>query len=62
MEEPYDGVAELWWKSRDDLTSAMNTTKGRAAAQELLEDEAKFIDFARSTIFRAKERVFVDYR
>ena len=55
MEDPYDGVAELWWKSRDDLISAMNTAKGRVAAQELLEDEAKFIDLPNSPLWFAHE-------
>lgn len=55
MEEPYDGVEELWWRSRGELTSAMNTAKGRMAVQELLEDEAKFIDFPNSQLWFAYE-------
>ena len=37
-EEPYDGVAELWWQSREDLEQAFATPDGRVAAHELLED------------------------
>jgi hypothetical protein len=55
MEEPYDGVEELWWRSRGELTSVMDTAKGRMAVQELLEDEAKFIDFPNSPLWFAHE-------
>jgi uncharacterized protein (TIGR02118 family) len=54
MEEPYDGVAELWWKTNDDL-NAFNTEEGRAAATELLEDEKKFIDLPNSPLYFAHE-------
>jgi uncharacterized protein (TIGR02118 family) len=26
---PYDGVAEVWWESLEDLTAALSTTEGR---------------------------------
>lgn len=55
MEPPYDGVAELWWRSRDDLAAALDTAEGRAAGEELLEDERKFIDLARSTLWLGHE-------
>jgi uncharacterized protein (TIGR02118 family) len=53
--EPYDGVAELWWDSRDALEAAMRDPAGQAAARELLEDERRFIDLARSPLFVAQE-------
>jgi uncharacterized protein (TIGR02118 family) len=52
----YDGVAELYWESFDDLTAPMATYEGRAAGQALLEDERKFIDLARSPLFFGEER------
>jgi len=55
-EEPYDGVAELWWQSREDLEQAFATPDGRVAAHELLEDEKRFIDLARSSLWVANER------
>ncbi len=55
MEKPYDGVAELWWTNRDALTANMGTTAGQAAAQELVEDEAKFIDLPNSPLWFAYE-------
>ncbi len=54
--EPYDGVAELWWDSLEDFLAAVQTEEGRQAAQELAQDEAQFIDRARSTLFLAQER------
>ncbi len=51
MEEPYDGVAEVWWPNREALTSTFGTAAGQAAAQELVEDEARFIDLARSPLW-----------
>ncbi len=58
-EEPYDGVAELWWESTESLASSTATDEGRKASRELLEDEAKFIDFSRSVIFVAEENPVV---
>lgn len=55
MEKPYDGVAELWWTNRDALTANMNSAAGQAAARELVEDEAKFIDLPNSPLWFAYE-------
>lgn len=55
----YDGVAELWWDSAEDLAAATASPEGRAASLELLEDERRFIDLARSTLFVATEHEIV---
>jgi uncharacterized protein (TIGR02118 family) len=55
--EPYDGVAKLWWKDREDLARALATPEGQRAAEEVLEDERRFIDFSRSSLWLAKEHV-----
>ena len=57
--ESFDGVAELWWDSLDDAAAAASTPEGAAAAQELLEDERKFIDLERSPLWMAAEREIV---
>ena len=57
--EAYDGVAELWWASLDDLVAATSDPAGRAAALELLADEQRFIDLARSPLFVGDEKVVV---
>ena len=53
--EEYDGVAELWWDSLEDLAAVGATAEGRAAAEELLADERHFIDHARSPLWVAEE-------
>jgi len=58
--EPYDGIAELWWKSREDLEAAFTTPEGQKAAATLLEDEKKFIDLPRSPLWVARERPIVE--
>lgn len=57
--EPYDGVAELWWDSIDDLIAGTATTEGQQAAAELLEDERRFIDLGRSPLWLAQEHAIV---
>jgi EthD domain len=52
MESPYDGVAELWWTSREALAAV---TAAGQAARELLEDETKFIDLPNSPLWLAYE-------
>lgn len=54
--EMYDGVAELWWNSLDDITSDP-TPERQAAGLALLEDERKFIDLARSPLWFGEEMV-----
>jgi uncharacterized protein (TIGR02118 family) len=58
--EPFDGVAELWWDSRADFEAAVVSERGRAAGVVLLEDERRFIDHARSSLFVAEEHAVVD--
>ena len=53
--EPFDGVAELWWDDVDALVAATSSPEGYAAGQTLLEDEAKFIDLERSSLWLGQE-------
>jgi uncharacterized protein (TIGR02118 family) len=57
--DEYDGVAELWWDSLEDLAAAVATEAGRSAGLALLEDERTFIDLARSPLFVGEEHVVV---
>jgi uncharacterized protein (TIGR02118 family) len=57
--EPYDGVAELWYDSWEDLAAGFSTEEGRAAGRALLEDERHFIDLANSPIFFTNEREII---
>ena len=58
--EPYDGVAELWYESADDLAAAAASPEGRKAGEELLEDERRFIDMERSALWIAREHSIVE--
>lgn len=60
--EPFDGVAEAWWDSVDAMRAAGSTAEGREAAGELIEDEARFIDLARSAVWIAEERELIPLR
>jgi uncharacterized protein (TIGR02118 family) len=51
----YDGVAEVWFDSLDDLLGALSSPAGRAAADALIEDERSFIDHANSPIWISEE-------
>ena len=55
----FDGVAELWWDSFDDII-ANHDPGAPAAALALLEDERKFIDLPRSPLFFGEEKVVFD--
>ena len=57
--EEFDGVAELWWRCEQDLRAATSSPEGQAAGRELLEDERRFIDLARSPLFLGEEHVVV---
>jgi uncharacterized protein (TIGR02118 family) len=51
----YDGVAELWWDSIEDVIAAGASAESRAAGRKLLEDERRFIDLANSPLFYVAE-------
>lgn len=58
--EPYDGVAELWWDNLEVLQELVESPEAQLALLELLEDEKKFIDLARSPLWLATERSVID--
>jgi uncharacterized protein (TIGR02118 family) len=58
--EPYDGVAELWWDSAEDLGTAAASPEGQKAAQALLEDERRFIDLQGSAVWIGEEHAIVE--
>ncbi len=57
----YEGITEVWWDSVEDLTAGGSTPEGQEAGRLLLQDEAKFIDFQRSTIFFTEEHPIFDF-
>jgi uncharacterized protein (TIGR02118 family) len=54
--EGYDGVAQLWWDSLEDVGASMADPAGIEAGRMLLEDERKFIDLARSPLWWGEEK------
>ena len=58
--DEYDGVAELWFNPTDPAAAKRDPMDVANAAQELLEDERRFIDLPRSPIFVSHEHVILD--
>jgi uncharacterized protein (TIGR02118 family) len=54
----YDGVAEVWFDSEEDLMEGMSSPEGQKLGTELLEDEKNFIDHSKSSAFIVKEQEF----
>lgn len=52
---PFDGVAELYWDSIEDLTAVNDSKEAREAGRRLLEDERNFIDLSQSPLFWVRE-------
>ncbi len=55
----YDGIAELWWDSVEDLMASTASDAGRAASQALLDDERRFIDLQQSPLWIAEEHTVI---
>lgn len=58
--EPFDGIAEVWVDDVETFRGGTGTPEARKAAAELLEDEARFIDLARSPMWLGEETVFYE--
>src|SRR5438128_412938 len=55
----YDGVAELWWDSLEDLMAAYASEEGQVAGAELLEDERRFIELPSSPLWLGEENIVI---
>jgi uncharacterized protein (TIGR02118 family) len=53
--EPYDGITEVWFDGVEAMAGG-DSPAALDAARQLLEDEAEFIDFSRSTVFVTEEK------
>lgn len=51
----YDGVAEVWFESEEELMEGMSSAEGQKLGAALLEDEGNFIDHSKSSAFIVKE-------
>ena len=54
----YDGVAEVWFDSEEDLIEAMGSTAGQQLSAALLKDEGNFVDHSKSCAFIVREQEF----
>lgn len=57
--EPFDGIAELWYESREVLEGLGDDPAARVASRELREDEERFVDLASSPIWIAEEKEII---
>ena len=57
LEEPFDGVAELWVDSLESIQTDWTTEKAQSYLEIFFKDEQNFIDWSRSTITVSKEYV-----
>lgn len=62
MQDPYDGVSEMWFGSEQALHDAVSGRAGRAALDRLIEDEAGFVDLSASPFWLAREHPQVSIR
>jgi len=54
----FDGVAEVWFDSEEDLMEAMGSPDFEKLSAALLEDEGNFIDHSKSSAFIVREHEF----
>jgi len=54
----YDGVAEVWFESEEELMEGMSSPEGQKLSAALLEDEGNFIDHSKSSAFIVEEHEF----
>ncbi len=55
MQPAFDGVAEVWFESEEDLVAGMSSPEGQKLGSALAEDEGNFIDHANSSAFIVRE-------
>ena len=51
----FDGVAEVWFESEEELMAGMNSAEGQQLGAALLEDERNFIDHSKSSAFIVRQ-------
>ena len=58
MQPEYDGVAEVWFESEEELMAGMSSPEGQKLGAALLEDEGNFVDHSKSSAFIVEEHEF----
>jgi uncharacterized protein (TIGR02118 family) len=54
----YDGVAEVWFESKEELMEGMSSPEGQKLGAALLKDEGSFSDHSKSSAFIFNEYEF----
>ena len=57
--EPFDGIAEIWYESREALETLGRDPMARKASRELFEDERRFVDLSTSPIWVGIEKEII---
>ena len=55
----YDGMAEIWWQSKEKMLNTRTSPEAKKAIQLLLDDENQFVDHSQSLIWYATERTII---
>ena len=55
----YNGMAEIWWQSKEKMLNTRTSPKAKKAIQLLLDDENQFVDHSQSLIWYATERTII---
>jgi hypothetical protein len=59
-DERFDGIAERWFDSTEELGANADAPASRRARKELVVDEQKFIDLPQSPLWIGTEHVLVE--
>lgn len=59
LDEPYDGVAELYWANEHDLRHAFEDENAKRVQVLLAQDERHFVDHSRSVRWISREFVAI---
>ncbi|MFY9953765.1 EthD domain-containing protein [Bradyrhizobium sp.] len=55
----FDGCAEVWWDSLEEIAAVRQTDEGMKALRVLVEDERRFVDLGRSQFWYGIEREII---
>ena len=55
----FDGMAEIYWQSKEKMLSIRTSPEAKRAIQLLLDDENQFVDHSQSLIWYATERIII---
>ena len=55
----FDGMAEIWWRSKEEMLNIRASTEAKKIIQLLLDDENQFVDHSQSLIWYSNERIII---